>query len=132
MYLDFQRSLLYVCARVCTYIYYYKYTAENYIQVNRYFFIPIWYNWLTVHCVNSFSHSEVAELPSKIFGGFYQWLVNCKYFYCFLGYWLVPSSKRRRQSSFWNCDFWNPDIVSRNLYAFHEEVLSTGSEKVWL
>lgn len=40
----------------------------------------------------------------------------------------IPSSKRRQNSS-WNCDFWNPDVVSRNLYAF-PEVLSTGSEKV--
>lgn len=58
-------------ARVCTYILY-KYTAENDIQVNRYFFIPIRYNWLTVPCVNSFSHSEVAEVPSKVFGSFCQ------------------------------------------------------------
>lgn len=104
-----KESFICVCARVYIYILY-KYTAENDIQVNRYFFIPIWYNWLTVPCVNSFSHSDVAEVPSNIFGSFCQWLVNCKYFYFFLGYWLVSSSKRR-QSSFWNCDFFGIQIL---------------------
>lgn len=70
MYLDFQR-VFYVCARV--YIYYYKYTAENVLQVSRYFFLPQNNRTVRLYIVQVlFIISLCAEIPSKIYLNFCQ------------------------------------------------------------
>lgn len=96
IYLDFQR-VFYMCARACVHIYITINTQLKMVYKRAGIFLSQndTTDWLYIVWVLLIIHLH-AEIPSEIFLNFCQWLVNCKYFYFFLGYWLASSNKRRR------------------------------------